>query len=225
MPNLLKPKVLAILFVMIAAPLASAAPASAWWEATGQQSKGQVKFISGARFRDGSFSAECWNPNEIHGTWSIQAPGQIKGKQLQAKRGPDLLIQIKSWEGFNGACIRMVFLSKLTVTIPSCEFRLTQPKESLVATFGFVNPCAFKDTSGCTVQHPAGMEKGPESNEGINVGLKQIKLENKETKSEVNQFDKALITGIRASSNCEFAETDEGEWEFPAFELAGIKAV
>jgi hypothetical protein len=167
----------------------SAAPASAWWEATGKQWKGPVRIISAGSFNDAGTPVECV-ANEIKATWSIQTKGQIKihekeGKQLQTKTGPHLHINILSW----GKCKAA---GTVEAKVSPCELQLVQEKGILKATGGVVTPCIIKvEALGCTILVPAGMEKSPQSNEGLNVGLKEVELENNVN----NQKDKVNISG------------------------------
>jgi hypothetical protein len=205
----------------IAVLLLSASPASALWEATGTQAKGQVKFAGGA-YLDIDGHVECLG-SSMRGTWTLQAAGQIKGKQAQVKKGPDLFIQIKQWSDPLGVCIEPMGLAKFTVNVTGCELRLTQPEGSLTATAGFAKTCVL-ETLDCTTQAPAGMETSPESNAGINVGLKEVSLENKESAGRKQQVDKAKITGIYSQSSCD-GLNETGELILPEFELENLEAI
>jgi hypothetical protein len=172
----------------------SATPAFAEWQAKGQW-KGPVRVThSGSLLiEEGAVKAEVSCPeNEINATWSIQSKGQIKihekeGKQVQAKQGPHLNLQIK----WGKACVITVNGSKTAATVSECELQLVQASGSFKATGGVVKECIVKGAS-CEIKAPAGMEKAPESGEGVNVGLKEVELVNKGN----NQFDKTEIKGV-----------------------------
>jgi hypothetical protein len=94
-----------------------------------------------------------------------------------------------------------------------------------VATGGVVTTCVIK-ALGCTIQIPAGMEKQPGSNEGRNVGLGEIKLENT-TKQPLNQIDKANIKGIQTLSSGGLCPSNNETSTLTGleFEVEGAKAV
>jgi hypothetical protein len=232
-------KTLIVLAGMVAALLVSAAPASAFWEATGQQWKGPIRIISSGHFSDSLAKVEC-PANEIKALWSIQTKGQIKdhenkatGKQVQNKVGPHLYVQVKSW-GVN--CTSEVLGAKKAATVDPCELQLVQQQGSLVATGSVAKACIIK-ANNCTIQIPAGMEKEPGSNKGINVGLKEIKLENTATQPQ-NQIDKVNINGggeggaagegvfsIASGSECLLSTNEEAKLEGLEFEVEGARAI
>ncbi len=227
-------KTLSVLAGMIAVLAVSAAPASAWWEATGKQLKGPVKVVTAGTFVDGGTEVTC-PANETQATWSIQTKGQIKdhenqltGKQVQTKFGPHLNIKIYNW---GAACkAKIGTVGEFAAEVKPCELQLVQQKESLTATGGVVTTCVVK-AGPCVIQVPAGMEIEPGSNKGINVGLPETELKNKVNGQEFTQFDKVATKGVLAQrgsgSNalCPVVTNENSELKGLEFELQGVKAV
>lgn len=194
-------KTLSVLAGMVAVLAVSAAPASAWFYATGQQWKGQVTITNAGVFSygEGANRAEVkCVASEIKAQWSIQTKGQIKihekeEKQLQTKFGPHLHIQVKDW---GKGCTAKIGAKgeALAAVVKPCELQGVDPQKGVAtATGGVATECVIKG-GGCEIHVPAGMEKEAGSGTGINVGLKEIEVENKEN----NLFGKINITGIRA---------------------------
>jgi hypothetical protein len=187
-----------VLTGMIAVLAVSAAPASAWWEATGKQWKGSVNVIKSGEFvTEGAVKATVVCPeNEINAKWSIQTKGQIKihekaEKQLQTKTGPHLNFQIK----WGKACTTALGADKVPVIVKDCELQLVQNPRSFTATVGVVKECVLK-FSVCEIIVPAGMETEPQSNKGHNVGLEAVSLVNVGV-GEPNQLDKINVENIQ----------------------------
>ncbi len=190
-------KTLSVLAGLLAALAVSAAPASAWWEATGTQSKGPVRVINHGKFVAGEGTntavVEC-PTKEIEATWSIQTKGQIKqheqaGKQEQTNFGPHLYIKVTKW---GTACTAVIGgASPIAATITSCTLQEVQQKESFVATGAVATECVIK-AGNCEVLVPAGMEKEPGSNEGFNVGLGKIEL------SKLGSLNIVSVSGVKS---------------------------
>jgi hypothetical protein len=234
-------KTLSILAGMVAVLAISVTPGSAWWESNSSNTTGKVKVIATGRFVDAGSKVECPNIAEVeeHTSWWLQTKGQIKkhqqnGEQLLTTAGPHLYIQVKNW----GACKAEISGTTLEAKVSACEFQLVQTqKGSLTATGGSVNTCVIT-TEICVLQIPAAMEKAPGSNEGINVGLKEISLENNAAKT--NQIDRVNIKsggtgqlagegimvqrGSGSKTLCPISSNEEGELLGLEFEALGIKA-
>ncbi|HEV3071427.1 MAG TPA: hypothetical protein VGY76_08390 [Solirubrobacteraceae bacterium] len=225
-------KTLSVLAGLIAVLAVSAAPASAWWESNGTETKGKATVTESGAFVDkaGTVTAEVkCPPNEIEGKWSIQTKGEIKihlkeEKQLETKFGPHLHLNVTNW-GKN--CVASIGTTKFKageVKISPCELQLVQEKGVFTATAGVVTACRI-EVAICTIIVPAGMEKQQGSNEGINVGLKEVKLEN----SGSNQIDKANVTGVRAEKQanalCPLATVGAASLTGFVFTVEGAKAV
>jgi hypothetical protein len=225
-------KLLSVLAGFVAVLAVSATPASAWWESNGTGTTGKAVVTESGTFIDkaGSVTAEVkCPPNEIVGTWSIQTKGEIKihnkeGKQEETKFGPHLHLNITSW-GPN--CVATIGGTKFKageVKVTPCELQLVQQKGSFTATAGVVTACRI-EVSICTIIIPAGMEKQQGSNEGINVGLKEVTLSN----SGSNQIDKVNVTGIRAEKQanalCPLPTLGEASLTGFVFTVEGAKAV
>jgi hypothetical protein len=197
-----KLRALGVLAGFIAALAVTAAPASAWFYAPGQQWKGPVKITNSGIFAYGEATnkaeVKCV-AKEIEGLWSIQTKGQIKdhenqetGKQVQTKWGPHLTIQIKTWG--SGCKAKIGGASEIAAEVKPCRLQAVDPqKGSTTATGGVETECVIK-AGNCELHVPAGMEKEPGSGEGINVGLHEIKFEN----SGNNLLGKINVTGVHA---------------------------
>lgn len=222
-------KALSLLAGIVAVLAVSASPASAWWEAA-KQLKGPIRVIQAGSFVDGEgaakFVVKC-PANEVVARWSIQTAGQIKihekeGKQEQTNLGPHLNIQVKSWGANCKAKIGEA--AEVKAEVKACELQLVQSKGSFTATGGVVTECRIK-AANCESIVPAGMEKSPESGEGINVGLKEAVLEN----ITPNQLDKVNVTGVRAekqaNAGCVLTTVQKAELTGLEFEAEGVKAV
>ncbi len=138
--------------------------------------------------------------SEIKSQWHIETNAQIKQAQKEATKGLDLLLQVKNW----GKCSAKVAGKALASEIKECDIRVVQD-ESGLGYGGVVTPCLVKiGTEGkeaiCEMQIPAGMETEAESDEGINVGLKEI------------AFDKAapLVLKVNMASGGLGEATEEG---------------
>ena len=181
-------KTLGVLTGIVATLALSAAPASAWFRSIAKpaQSQGTITVISHGVFHyTNQGIVEC-PTNEIKAQYHIQTKGQLKnhgqevGKQEQTTEGPHLAIQVKEW----GKCESEITGQKnrLEAKVKECDFQIVQQKGSFEATGGIITGCFVKigpeKEPLCEIQVPAGMEKQPGSNEGINVGLKEIKLSN-----------------------------------------------
>jgi hypothetical protein len=224
-------KSMSILAGMIAVLCVSAAPAAAWWEANSSATKeatgeGKAVVIKSGEFVDQKIPVIC--PAEgVTVTWSIQTKGQIKQhqveeKQLKTKFGPHLNLAFKWGTG----CTSEILGEKVKATVSDCELQLVQQKGSLVATGGVVTLCVVK-AGPCVIQVPAGMEKQAGSNEGVNVGLKETKLVNKEN----IQLDEVSVGGIQALrgsgslSTCPLSNNETAELKGAVIEVIGAKAV
>lgn len=196
-------KTLSVLAGIIAALAVSAAPASAWWESNSQANEGKGVVNVSGEFVDvtggGTAAVKC-PANEIEATWSIQTKGEIKvhnkeEKQLKTKAGPHLHFNVLKW---GTMCKAKIAETTAQAHVSPCELQLVQPQkgtESQTATAGVVTACRV-EAANCTIIVPPGMEKQQGSNEGINVGLKEVTLEN--VKGTGNQVDKVEVKGIRA---------------------------
>ncbi len=196
-------KTLSVLAGTIAALAVSAAPASAWWESNSQANEGKGVVNKSGEFIDetagGSAVVTC-PEKEIEATWSIQTKGEIKvhnkeEKQIKTKAGPHLHINVLKWGTMCKAKIGGTAAGQAHVS--PCELQIVQPQKgtgSQTATAGVVTACRV-EAANCTIIVPAGMETQQGSNEGINVGLKEVTLENSGTN---NQVDKVAVKGIRA---------------------------
>jgi len=226
-------KTLSILAGMIAVLAASATPASAWWESNTGQTQGTVRPIRAGEFiigkGEGEAKVTCL-PEEVKAIWYLQTAGQIKehqknGKQELTTKGPHLHIQVKEW---GKGCVTKIGKEVLASTVSPCEFQIVQAKESFIATGGVVTGCLLKIGSLCEVQVPPGMEKAPESNEGINVGLKEITLENigKNQLDLVNVKGSIYANSIGKNALCPLPKPiTTGSLVGLEFEAEGVKAV
>jgi hypothetical protein len=177
-------KTLSIFAGMVAMLAVSAVPASAWWQS--KQSQGIIRVIRAGEFVVGEgehrLATKC-PVEEVKAQFHIQTKGQLKnhgqesGKQEPTTFGPHLAIQVKSW---GKGCTTTVGKNPegLKTEVEPCSLQLVQQKESLEATGGVISTCIVRIPGLCELQIPAGMEKQPGSNQGINVGLKEITLEN-----------------------------------------------
>lgn len=178
----------------------SASPASANFQAKAQW-KGVVKVVKSGEFVDEKAVVKC-PANEIEAQWSIQSKGVLgehekNGKQVQVKDGPQLHIKVTNW---GKGCIATVALGKLGAKVKPCELQIYQLPGSLKGTGGVATTCEIEiSTAGCTLTVPAGKETKPESDEGTNVGLKEVSLENKGE----NLFTTTSITGVTVEPNKE----------------------
>ncbi len=233
-------KTLSVLAGIVAALAISAAPASAWWKST--QSQGTVKVITSGQFEDAGVPIVC-PENEIKSTWHIQTAGQIKihqkgGKQELTTEGPHLNIQVK-WGNKEFDCKAKVSGTETVTNVKACELQLVQAKEALVANGGVVTPCIIKIGNGtkavCEFEVPSGMEKAPESNEGINVGLTETKLlnvgSNQLDEVEVAKGGKGQLgTGIRVNqipghALCPVKTNEEASLKGLKFEAENVKEI
>ena len=229
-------KILSILAGMIVVLAVSAAPASAWWESNTGQTQGTVMPIRAPEVilgkGEGATTFRCIT-EEIKAIWYLQTKGQIKehqknGKQEPTTKGPHLHIQIKSW---GKGCTAKIDKETFVVEISSCELQWVQAKGSFTATAGFVTGCLLKFGTTkpplCEIQIPPGMEKAPESNEGINVGLREVSLENigKNQLDIVNVKESILANSIGTNALCPLAKSFDMSIVGFELEAEGIKAV
>jgi hypothetical protein len=224
-------RTLTVLVGMVAALVISASPAfGAMWRANASATKenpgeGNVNVVTPGEFVDEGLKVKC-PAKEIVATWSIQTKGQIKihnesGKQLLTKEGPHLHIHVSSW----GTCEAVIGATKVAVSVSGCELQLAIENVKS-ANGGVVTTCVIK-AGVCEVQIPPGMETKAESNQGINVGLAAISLENKVN----NQFDKINVTGITGykppnTPNCVLhSKQENAELKGAEFEIIGATVV
>lgn len=175
MPRL---KTLSVLAGSIAMLALSATTASAEFRSTltPAQSQGNITVLKESAVTDEGVTAKC-PPAEIVGQYHIQKKGQIKQQQTATTEGPHLQIQIKSW---GKGCEAELLKSKVPVEIKPCGFQAVQ-RQTTEATGGVSEACLIKvggEKPICELQLPVGMETAKASNQGINVGLKEIKLSN-----------------------------------------------
>jgi hypothetical protein len=165
---------------IIAALAVSAAPAFAEFEAKGQWKQAVKVTVSGQFIDAGNAKVKC-PANEIEATASVQSKGVINehekgGKQVQTKKGPHLNINVLKWGANCEATIGATVIKPVTVS--PCELQAQQKIGQTTALGGVVKPCVIK-AGPCELTALEGKETTPEKNEGKNVGLSEIKLENK----------------------------------------------
>jgi hypothetical protein len=229
--SMLRVKMLIGLVGIFATLALSATPALAEWQAKGQW-KGVVKvtnsgeLISGTGATEGTIKCQS---NEIEAQWSIQTKGPIsehekQGKQVQTKTGPHLWIKITKW-GSN--CTTAIGATKLPVTIKPCEIQLVQVKGALTATAGIASECIIT-AAPCEIKIPQTSETVLGSNTGTNVGLKEVKLENKSTKEGTKQNDKANVEGITtvvSGTGCPLLGNTTASLKGFEFEIENVAAI
>ena len=179
---MLKIKALGVFVGIVTALVLSAAPAVAEFQSTQKQGIGHV--VVAGEFKIPTVGKTTCVATEIEGQWHIQTKGQIKAQLAETTKGPNLEVQVKNW---GTKCLtETTGGSKIPTTVKPCALRLTQ-LQTTEATGGVKTPCliTLKEGAGeCNIQVPAGMETAAESGQGINVGLKEIKLTN-ETKGSL----------------------------------------
>ena len=137
-----------------------------------KQDEGNDKILKFGELKVAGAVVTC-AASEIKGQWHIATNAQIKQTQKEATKGLDLLLQVKNW----GKCSAKIGKEAFGAEIKECDIRIVQV-ESEIGYGGVVSPCFVKiGTEGkealCELQIPAGMETEAESDEGINVGLKE----------------------------------------------------
>ena len=243
-----RPKTLSILAGITAVLAFSAIPASAEFKSTMKppQSQGNITVINSGVFEDEKVPIKCVE-KEIKGQYHIQTKGQIKehevgNKQKQATEGPHLIIQIKSW----GKCKAVVTGLGVPAEVKACDFQLVQrtsvgqkAAEPLVATAsgGVLTTCLLKigiKTAEpiCELQIPPGMETAKESDQGINVGLEETKLENSGanilatvsvTKGGTGQLGKGVrVEVVGGKKECPLTTNENGKLTELKAELLGV---
>jgi hypothetical protein len=231
-------KTLALLACIIATLTATmTTPASGWFKAVGtaeRQAKGLVIAKAAGEFTGTDEAKPAHTAivkcpaGEIQGEWSIQTKGQIKihnreEKQILTNEGPHLNVQVK-WGHNCEAAIGGTTFKAGEIKIPQCELQLAQQKGSEKATAGVVTGCRV-EVPTCTIIVPAGMEKEPGSNEGINVGLKEVSLVN----SGNNMIGVGPTIGIfaykQANASCPLTTDQKIEVKGFEFEAKNVNAI
>jgi hypothetical protein len=204
----------------------SATPAFAEFEAKGQW-KVPFKVVKSGEFVDEGSTVKC-PEKEIEGTVSVQSKGVIneheKGsKQVQVKRGPHLNIKVLKW---GGHCEATIAGEKLSAKVTPCELQVRlAPGGKTSATGGSVTTCII-EAGPCKITVPEGKETTAEKDEGSNVGLKAVTLEDKGT---TNLFAKnntvGVTTEVAKGTLCTLKSNSTSELKGLEGEAEGITAL
>jgi len=217
---MIKAKLLAVFSAIVAVLALSAAPAFAEFQSNSNSTAGGAK--TGALvIEGGGATLEC---TSSEGEWKIQSQGKLfehetQGqKQVKQLKGPQQYI---TFNKFNGCLAKTAEMKELKPRVGACTLHLEQGVGSSKALGAIVNVCEIETKVlffTCKISTPAANEQT-----GVNLSLKENKLENSGNNLEVVATDEGITSEPKGT--CPGVTTTKEAKEKATLTEQGAKAV